>query len=87
MIKWSPEAQAALLQERGTTGTAVLSPDATVEENEDGELAEAKKDVWERQPNRQMRRDVYYLRGAAQPNRSRIRRRINRIRKQKGAWQ
>lgn len=42
--------------------------------------------TWTRKPNRQQRRDAARGRFDAQPRRSRIRRRLNRIAKQKGWW-
>lgn len=59
-------------EEDGTTGTT---------ESEDEKANEFRKQL-----NRKDRRDAIRLRGSVQPNRSRIRRRINRIARQKGAW-
>lgn len=41
-------------------------------------------DRWTQQPNRQLRRATMRLTGEINPKRSRVRRRINRISKQKG---
>lgn len=51
------------------------------------EEKEPEPDVWTKQSNRRERRDAYNLRGAVQASRSRIRRRVNRISRQKGDWQ
>lgn len=80
-------------EEDGTTGTA----ESVLTEEEERQLRAAEKlcdeleellkePVWQRVPNRRMRRDLLHLRGEIQHTRSRIRRGINRVRRQKGAW-
>lgn len=78
------------IEEQGLTDE-VAALEAAVPGEEDGttgttESEDEKANEFRKQLNRKDRRDAIRLRGSVQPNRSRIRRRINRIARQKGAW-
>jgi hypothetical protein len=49
-------------------------------------LKDDEPDVWQRQPNRVMRRNAMFMRGEIKMARSRIRRRLVKLSYKKGAW-